>query len=162
MDRGHDEKNLPPLELEVKVININQGRSPEIVEKSKTLYGYSIFIAKIREYEKETGNREGAMKEAIKYCLAHGILEDFLKQHATEVMSMLLTEWDWNDAKEVWTEEAWEGGREEGLEEGLEKGREEEREEIARNALAKGASIEFVQEITGLGMEALKNLQTRL
>ena len=38
-------------------------------------------------------------------------------------------------------------------------GREEEREEIARNALAEGASIEFVQKITRLDQVAVNRLQ---
>jgi flagellar biosynthesis/type III secretory pathway protein FliH len=39
---------------------------------------------------------------------------------------MLLTEWNWDDAKEVWFEE----GREEGLAEGREEGLAEGREEV--------------------------------
>jgi predicted transposase YdaD len=61
-----------------------------------------------------------------------------------------MTEWNWDDALAVRYEE----GMVKGLEEGMEKGR----EEIARNALAEGASIEFVQKITGLDIETLKNL----
>jgi len=59
---------------------------------------------------------------------------------------MLLTEWNIEDAKEVWCEEA----REEGLKEG--------REEIARNALAKGYPLDTIHDITGLDMEAIKRL----
>jgi len=61
---------------------------------------------------------------------------------------MLMTEWNLDDAKQVWYEE--------GLEDGLEKGLEKGKEEIARNALAEGASIEFVQKITGLDMDSIK------
>ena len=53
-------------------------------------------------------------------------------------------------------------GREDGLEEGWEKGNIEGREashkEIARNLLAKGSTHEFIQEITGLDMETIKQL----
>jgi predicted transposase YdaD len=42
----------------------------------------------------------------------------------------------------------------------VEGGREDEREEIARNALAQGATIEFVQKITELDIETVKNIQT--
>jgi len=42
-----------------------------------------------------------------------------------------------------------------------EKGRMASREEIARNALAEGSSIEFVQKITGLDLETIKSLQTK-
>jgi hypothetical protein len=39
-----------------------------------------------------------------------------------------------------------------------EEGREERNAEIAINALAKGASVEFISEITGLSTEAIQNL----
>jgi predicted transposase/invertase (TIGR01784 family) len=56
-------------------------------------------------------------------------------------------------------EEGLEQGREEGLEEGLHRGLEKGKLEIACNLLAEGASLEFVQKITGLDMETIKNLQ---
>ena len=52
-------------------------------------------------------------------------------------------------------------GIEKGCEEGLSKGRAEGREalmETARNALAKGMSLELVQDITGLDMAAVQGL----
>ena len=45
--------------------------------------------------------------------------------------------------------------------EGREQGRKESIAQIAKNALAEGASIEFVQKITGLDLEAIKNLAAR-
>jgi predicted transposase/invertase (TIGR01784 family) len=59
---------------------------------------------------------------------------------------MLFGEWKLEEALVV--------EREEGLEEGMAKGR----AEIARNALAKGVSVEFISEITGLSAEAIHNL----
>jgi predicted transposase/invertase (TIGR01784 family) len=61
-------------------------------------------------------------------------------------MNMLLTEWNIDDAKEVWYEEGLEDGLEKGREEGIEAGR----REAARKALSRGLSVEVVQEITGL------------
>jgi len=53
-------------------------------------------------------------------------------------------------------------GRKEGMEEGLEKGREaglkEGLNKVARNALAEGATTEFVQKITGLSVETIIEL----
>jgi len=46
-------------------------------------------------------------------------------------------------------------------ERGRQEGRMTRQEEIARNALAEGLSIEFVQKITGLDLDAIKNLQTK-
>jgi transposase len=130
------------LELVVRVININQGKNEEIVRRSRVLNGYSAFIAKVREYEGTGLDRERAMKSAVVYCREHDILKEFLERNASEVMNMLITEWNWDDARDVWYKE----------------GREEGREEIARNALAKGMSPDAVSEITGLDLETIKKL----
>jgi flagellar biosynthesis/type III secretory pathway protein FliH len=102
------------------VYNINSGHNAEILEKSRTLGGYSTFVYKVREYA-QTFTLEEAMKKAVKYCVDNNILKTFLETHSSEVFNMLLTEWDTEEAKVVWREE----GFEEGLEEGMEKGREE-------------------------------------
>ena len=143
---GIPEKENVALELEVKVININQGENEAILWKSKTLSEYSVFVAKIRELEKRIGDRSRAMEMGIKQCRDNGILKDFLEKHGTEVINMLMTEWNLDDALAVRFEE--------GMEQGIEKGR----EEIARNALAQGASVDFVQKITGLDLQAVKSL----
>ena len=152
---GISDQGTPALELVVKVININQGRNKEIVQRCRILNEYCAFIGKIRKFEKEGYSREEAIWKAIIYCREHDILKEFLEENATEVLNMLLTEWNWDDALAVRYEE----GREEGLEEGLEKGRENEREEIARNALSQGVSIDIVLKITGLDMEAINKLR---
>ena len=51
------------------------------------------------------------------------------------------------------------GARMKGEEIGRQEGREEREMEIARNALAKGATPDFVQEITGLDIDAIRNIQ---
>jgi hypothetical protein len=173
------------LELTVKVININKGHNKELVKRCKKLNGYSDFVAKAREYEKELGSREEGVKAAVKYCVSRGILKEFLELHSSEVFNMLFTEWNWDDAAspngdaenpflsasvpqwahdalavrfEEGREEGQEEGREEGMEQGLEKGLEKGREEIARNALAKGLPPDIIREITGLDIEAIRNI----
>ena len=170
---GIPEKGAPSLELVARVININQGRNEGIVRRCETLNGYCAFIGKVREYEREGHSLEEAIRKAVIYCRDHDILKEFLEANATEVLNMLLEEWNLDDAKQVWFEEGMEEGlekgREEGLEEGLEKGREEGleeglekgREETARNALAEGVSIEIIQKITGLDMGAIEKLREK-
>jgi len=43
-------------------------------------------------------HREEAIREAIKYCEKHGILREFLKRRATEVLGMLFTKFNFDDA----------------------------------------------------------------
>jgi hypothetical protein len=125
------------LELRVKVYNINRGHNEEIARRSEKLGGYSLFIERVRENQKRM-ELEEAVKGAVEYCVERGILGNFLREHSTEVINMLFTEWNWDDAKEIWQEEA--------LEEGLEKGREEERGELLR-LLEQGYTIEQLKEI---------------
>jgi hypothetical protein len=94
--------------------NINKGRNPELLSRSKHLAGYAEFVARVRENEKALP-RDQAVTEAVRSCVKDGILAEFLEEHGSEVMNTLLEEWDWDEAKEVWREEA--------MEEGLEKGR---------------------------------------
>ena len=114
-------KKNPLLELEVKVININEGRNTEIVKRCKKLSEYSLFIGKVQEYMKKYRKIKKALKEAVKYCYRHGILNEFLEIHGRRILGMLYTEWNLKDAKKVWREEA----RAEGLAEGLAEGRAE-------------------------------------
>jgi hypothetical protein len=98
------------LDLTVTMYNINKGRNQELLSRSEHLAGYAEFVAQVRENEK-TMPLEKAVTEAIRYCIRNEILVAFLKEHSSEVTNMLLEEWDWDEAKEVW--------REEGMEEGL-------------------------------------------
>jgi len=155
---GIPEKEAPSLELVARVININQGRNEGIVRRCKTLNGYCAFIGKVREYEREGHSLEEAIRKAATYCRDHDILKEFLEKNASEVINMLLTEWNWDDAKQVWYEEGMEEGLEKGREEGREEGRVNEQKEIARNALVEGVPIEIIEKITGLDIETLKTL----
>ena len=137
------------MEVVVKVININEGRNKEIAARCRMLAEYSAFVARVRAFEREKGDKEASMKEAIKYCREHGILSKFLELHSAEVFNMLITEWNTEDAKEVWYEE------------GLEDGREEARKEkllTASNLKKLGVSIEIIARATGLSAGEIEGL----
>jgi hypothetical protein len=145
---GISAKGAPALELVVRVLNINEGRNAGIAERCMPLAGYSSFVAKVREYGGGGLSKEEAVKKAVMYCLDHGIMRGYLETHATEVINMLTAEWNWEDAKQVWQEEAREEGREEGL------------ERVARNALAEGVPIAVIEKITGLSYEVIEKIYT--
>jgi hypothetical protein len=145
-DLGLPAKATPLLDLQVKVININEGRNDAIINRCQKLAEYSAFIGTARVFLNEYDNKEEAIKEAVKYCQKHAILKEFLDIHASEVLNMLLSEWNIEDAKEVWQEEA------------REEGKFKEKQKIAMNLLAEGATHEFVQKITGLDLETIKQL----
>jgi hypothetical protein len=113
----------PPLELIVKIYNINLGHNEALARKSRTLREYSTFIAKIRENLLEM-TLEEAVKSAVWYCTDHNILTKFLDEYGREVLNMLDTPFSLEDFIEVRKEEAWEIGMKAGREAGMKAGRE--------------------------------------
>jgi len=55
---GLSEKPHPLLELEVKVLNINEGRNGHIVNRCKKLAEYSLFTSRARSFTEEMGSRK--------------------------------------------------------------------------------------------------------
>jgi antitoxin component of RelBE/YafQ-DinJ toxin-antitoxin module len=132
-----------PLELIVKVYNINHGHNSRILERSKTLGSYSVFIDKVRALQEEGLILAEAVRIAVKYCIENNILRGFFEANSSEVFNMLTDEWDWDEYVEVVCEEA----REEGIERGI--------EQTARNFLAIGIAIEDVARATELPVEKI-------
>jgi len=146
------EKSRPLLELEVQVLNINEGKNCEIVNRCRKLSEYSIFISKVRESMEKNKDLLKAIREAVKYCQEHDILREYLERHGTEVINMLYYEYNQELEREVIREEAIEDGIAMGLEQAY-----KEKLTIARNLLAEGSTPEFIQKITGLSLEEIGN-----
>jgi len=77
---GLPKKLKPLLELEVRVININEGRNNDLLKRCSKLGEYSAFIAKIREFMQEINNLEESIKKAVKHCHKHDILKGCIFQ----------------------------------------------------------------------------------
>lgn len=142
------------LELVVKVIDVNDGGDVEVIKRSKTLEEYAKFIAIVREFE-ETHGKKTALEEAVKHCINKGILKEFLSTHGSEVVNMLFTEFNLDDAKRVWREEGEAVGRVEGEAVG------EQRRAInmAKKMLSYNEPIEKIIDYTGLTAEEIENLR---
>jgi hypothetical protein len=140
----------PDLELLVKVYNINAGHNERILKKCERLKGYSLFVDKVREYRKSISDKEQAFTEAMKYCVENNILRQFLESHSSEVINMLITEWNTEEWGEVQREE------------GREKGREEGREETAKNMLLDNMPPAKVSQYTGLPLDTINSIASTL
>jgi len=92
------ENTKPVLELEVKVLNINKGKNEALVQRSRHLANYSAFVGKVREYETHGNGLEESIKKAVVYCRDHDIMKELLEQNSSEVLNMLMVEWNWDDA----------------------------------------------------------------
>ena len=144
--------NEPSLELKVKVINIRPEEHHEILEKCQVLKEYSQFMEIVQNYQ--ISGEEEPYKKAIKECIEKGILADYLMRKGSEVVNMLLDEYDYETDIEVQREEAREEGRKEGREEGREEGKKKGREEgrreeksaLIRKKLEKGKTISEIAD----------------
>ena len=98
------------LDLTVQILNINKGANRDLEQKFAALDGYATFIAKVRDFGGRGDPLEDAIKQAVRFCVERDILKDYLESHSSEVINMLMTEFNLDDALAVSKEE----GREEG------------------------------------------------
>ena len=96
-----EKTQYPMLELSVKVININLPSNHPILKKWGPLYGYSWFIQQIKNYLIQGKSRDEAIISAMSDCEQKGFLAEFLREHGTEAVNMLFTEFDMEDALEA-------------------------------------------------------------
>ena len=108
----------PAVEVVVNVININYGHNEHLMQGCGLLSQYAQFVAVTREYANKYDNRKEAMNVAIEYCIEHGILEDILRKHRSQVLGSLLEEFDEKKYARTLRAEGYESGREEGYEAG--------------------------------------------
>lgn len=109
------ERGMADVELKVQVFNINYGHNQELMSKCPTLEAYAKFTEICRQYIAEGMERQAAYQQAIEYCIEHNILREFLKKNKSEVVGMLLAEFDAEKYERTIREE----GREEGKAEGI-------------------------------------------
>ena len=107
------------LDLSVKVININWNKHHEILSKCDVLAQYSQFIERVRIC-KDSGH---PLEDAVNRCIQEGVLAEYLKRRGSEVINMLIAEYDYDTDIRVQREESKEEGREEGRKEGRKEGR---------------------------------------
>ena len=144
-----------------------------MVHSCHDLEQYVQFLELVEEAK--AAGHETTLRWAIQEAVRRNILRDYLERKGGEVLSILMTEYDYATDMAVLKEESYEDGlfvgREEGISIGLERGREEgisvgiergayeTRLETARAMLAIGMTNEQVQVCTGLPLERVLLLQ---
>lgn len=111
-----EKSDNPMLELTVKVININPSAHHPILQECRSIYEYSWFVQRIRDYTRQGDSRDSAIQKAMADCIQHGIMVDFIQVHGSEVRNMLFTEFNLEDALEVRGQECYDEGKLEGQE----------------------------------------------
>ena len=140
------------LELCVKVININPEEGHEILDRCGILREYSEFVEILRKHQQTDSS--DAYKNAIEECMKAGILADYPKKKGSEVVNMLIAEYDYDLDVEVQREEAYAEGREEGQKEKL--------QEQVKRKLEKGKSVDTIAEELEESREEISRIIKRL
>lgn len=130
------------LELMTRVININTNKSHEVLEKCPILQEYSGFVEKTRG---KKGDKV-SLEEAVKECIRKGILKEYLERKGSEVVNMLMAEYDYATDIEVQRDEA------------KEEGREEERNVLVRIMHGNGMAPEEIARMTNLDLEIVMSI----
>lgn len=120
-----DKERQADVELQVRVLNINYGCNKALMDKCRTLAEYAEFVAISRRYAAGGMSMKEALNAAIDDCLKQGILYETLREHRSEVLGMLLEEFDADKYERTIRMEGKEEGRKEGREEGKREGKKE-------------------------------------
>ncbi|MBQ7905932.1 MAG: hypothetical protein IJ361_09290 [Spirochaetaceae bacterium] len=155
-----DENKNFPLEISVKVININVDKENPVLNRCEALKEYSEFMEQVKfNIENEIPE---ALTVAIKQSIKQGFLSDYLSRKSTEVENMLLTEYDYDTDIAVQRQEAYEDGVEkgiaQGLQQGISQGSQQKAIETAKNALKMDLPIKQISTLTGLSIEEIQAL----
>ena len=82
------------LECKAVVLNINEGHNQALMEKCKSLEGYSYFVACVRRNLEWGVELDEAIDHAIDECIENDKIADILVKNRAEVKNMLLTDFD--------------------------------------------------------------------
>lgn len=95
------EKDSNSLELMAEAYNINLDKGKCLLESCYELRCYGVFVAKVREYMAENNNLSQAIKAAIRYCRDNKLLEEYFREHESEVLDMVTFKWNDKRAREI-------------------------------------------------------------
>ena len=142
----------PMLELSVRVININLPEGHALLKKCRPLYEYSWFIQQIKNYLAEGMSRDEAIARVIQDCERQGIMVEFVREHGTEAMNMIFTQFNMDDALK--------SNYEEGVEDGVDIGREVSLIQLVCRKLQKGKSAEVIAEELEIEPDFVKRVES--
>lgn len=104
----------PALECRVRVLNINPGHNEKLLQNCRRLREYACFVETVNKNLDAGYRLEYALEQAIDDCIEKDILKDILIRSRSEVLHMLLTEYNAKKHLQHTFNEGLEQGRAEG------------------------------------------------
>ena len=137
-----------PLELTVKVFNINKDKGAEVLTRCKPLEEYSLFVEEVRTQTQL--DPENGFTNAVKICIEKEILKDYLLRKSREVINMLVAEYDYDTDIAV--------QRQESLRIGIQQGAYQKSLETAKLMKLEAFDTNMIAKMTGLSIKEIENL----
>ncbi len=142
------------LECRALMLNINRGHNRGLMEKCRRLWEYSEFVAEVGDNLSHNMPLKAAVTKAMDTCIEKNILKDILQKNQSEVLHMLLTEYDekkhmrtlYQEGKEAGFREGELAGFERGEQAGLEKGEQHLLETLVRKKMLRGKDAATIAE----------------
>ena len=106
------------FEWTATMYNLNHESNAGLLGKCKTLSEYMIFVNKVKENRRLGMDKYTAVDRAVTECIKNGILKEILLKHRSEVVSMVLTEFN----EEVYKKGIFEEGYSQGMNQGISQG----------------------------------------
>ena len=155
------------IEVLVTMLNINYGKNKALMEACRPLREYAWFIDRVRMLQEDKDDLGASVYTAIDQMPEDNMIKPFLLDNRSEVMKMVLTEYDQEKTIEKAVDEGRrEGrreGRDEGIEIGLKEGRDERNVEVATELLQDGNhTVSFISRISRLPESAIRKLADKL
>jgi len=131
------------LELTVTVYNVNNGQNRNMMERSRTLDEYAVFVEKLRDYVDNSGlELTEALNKAVDDCVRENILREFLEKYGGDVVSILAREFNIDDFVRIRAEEK----------------AEEKAEDIAEKLLELGTPLDIIIKATDIPIEKVEKM----
>ncbi len=129
------------MEVKALVLNINAGQNEGLMESCMPLRDYSKFVSYVKIYMKEY-DKETAINMAVDRAAKENLLEGYFELHRSEVISMILSEYDENATMQMFADESREDEKHETILRVLDAGL-----GVDAAAIASGTSKEYVLEV---------------
>ena len=130
----------------------------DLLEKCRRLEEYSEFVSRIYDALSKGMSLKRAIETAMDSCIEEGILKDVLIRQKTEVMHMLLTEFDEKKYKRSVYQDGYEDGVREGEISGFTKGREDALRDLARKKASQGKDVAIIAAELETDVETVERL----
>ena len=139
------------FEWTATVINMSPEHNKILHKNCKPLYHYISFVYRIKSNIDAGMSKDKAIEEAVDFAIKENYLDGFFKTQRAEIIGMILTEFDEEQAHRIW--------RRDGYVEGHDDGRNEKAEEDAIALLQEGDTPEKVSRCIKLPLEKVLELQ---